>query len=409
VFYSKGFKDGDNTIYSQGLINDNTIVEAENPADWEFDSVTGTISKYVGPDIDTLIIPNQINKIKVNKIEGESEFSGILTGKTVENVIISKGILSVEDYAFSWSNGLVNITIPEGVSSIGYYAFSYSTNLANVSVPSTVTSIEDHAFYGCSKLENITIPNNVSLIGLQTFGFCSSLTNVTIPNSVTYIDLTAFQGCSKITQITLNMAEDLVTMAPWGATNAAVTWTGDPYVNFEDSNNWTFDKNTGILSKYVGKANVKDLTVPEYIDGVKVKELSTTFAGITSGRNTRNITISEGIEKIGDNAFAYSIDLESVIIENGVNSIGFLSFYNSENVKSIIMPNSVISIEGAAFAGCESLAEITIPSSVITIGESAFSNCTSLSEISIKRPERYIEGIDTKWEAPNNPDILWVN
>jgi hypothetical protein len=271
VYYAQGFKDGDNTIYSPILVKDSGIVEPTNIADWTFDTATGTISKYVGLDIETLVVPNYIGGVKVNGVSG-SGMRGITYLKNVKNVLVSNGITSIGDYAFSDCNNLESVTIPDSVTSMGENVFSNSSNskLTNVTLPNNITSIGKYLFYGCTSLASVQIPNSVKSIGSRaffgcsnltsiiipsgvtsidiyafyrcskltsiiipsgvtsinqgTFGNCTLLANVQIPNSVTSIASDAFSGCSALTLITINKADGSILGAPWGATNATVKW-----------------------------------------------------------------------------------------------------------------------------------------------------------------------------------------
>ncbi len=57
------------------------------------------------------------------------------------------------------------------------------------------------AFYGCTSLTQINIPNSVTSIGNTAFADCSSLTQITIPDTVTSIKNATFMNCSSLTQV----------------------------------------------------------------------------------------------------------------------------------------------------------------------------------------------------------------
>ena len=122
---------------------------------------------------------------------------------SIEKVVITYGVTSIGDYAFSECTELTSVTIPNSVTSIGSGAFGICTGLTSVTIPNSVTSIGDWAFYGCSGLTSVTIGNGVTSIGSGAFQYCSGLTSVTIPNSVTSIGLGAFDGCTGLTSVTI--------------------------------------------------------------------------------------------------------------------------------------------------------------------------------------------------------------
>ena len=102
--------------------------------------------------------------------------------------------------------------------------FKACTKLNTITGLEGMTEIIDEAFEGATALTNITIPSSVKKIGGCAFEGCTSLSNITIPSSVIDIGNDAFEGCTNLTQITVNKAENSISGAPWGATNATVTW-----------------------------------------------------------------------------------------------------------------------------------------------------------------------------------------
>ncbi len=88
------------------------------------------------------------------------------------------------------------------------------------------------------------------------------------------------------------------------------------------------------------------------------------------------------VDKIGDHAFRYLTDLESITIPESVKEIGQEAFYGCTGLTSINIPEDVREIGQAAFYGCTSLASITIPEGVIEIRNQTFQRCTGLTSVS---------------------------
>ncbi|MBP5784485.1 MAG: leucine-rich repeat protein [Methanobrevibacter sp.] len=65
------------------------------------------------------------------------------------------------------------------------------------------------------------------------------------------------------------------------------------------------------------------------------------------------------IKSIGEDAFAYCENLESIEIPDSVKSIGIDAFWFCKNLKSIIIPDSVTSIRNFTFLGCTNLKSLT--------------------------------------------------
>ena len=168
---------------------------AASVSDLTFDKETGTITGCNESAAGELVIPAEIDGVKVT---------------------------SIDSGAFDDCRGLTSISIPDSVTSIGYNAFCDCGSL-NINVddnnknycdidgvlftkdkktlmvyakdeiqpqyiiPDGVTSIGDEAFGFCRSLTSVSIPDGVTSIGDGAFGWCESLTSVSIPDSVTSI------------------------------------------------------------------------------------------------------------------------------------------------------------------------------------------------------------------------------
>ena len=125
----------------------------------------------------------------------------------------------------------------------------------------------------------------------------------------------------------------------------------------------------------------------------------------TIQKTIKRITISYGIEEIGEYAFLGTVNLESVSIPSSVTSIGYSTFRSCSSLTNITIPSNVTSIENETFSECSSLKNIEIPSSVTGIGSNAFDGCSSLTNIVI--PSSVIEiGSDVFSECSSLTNIV---
>ena len=253
------------------------------------------------------------NEVKIYDYSGTD--SVLVIPDTVAYQNVSYAVTEIGNYAFSNSSGLTSVTIPNSVTSIGHRAFQGCSNLTSVTIPNSVTSIKDYAFYNCSGLTSVTIPNGVTSIWGFAFGGCTSLTSVTIPNSVTYIGYNAFYDVKHI--IYNGTFSD---RRPWGALSI------NGFV--EDGFVYTDSTKTSLCA-YIG--------------------------------TDTNVTISNSVTSIGNNAFKNCSSLDSIIIPNTVSSIGNNAFDNCINLRNIIsLANIPPSLDSSCFSNIPNDATVKV-------------------------------------------------
>ncbi len=258
-----------------------------------------------------------------------------------------------------------------------------------------------------------------------TFG--SSITKAILDSRITSIGENTFSSCYNLTDIYYSGTEEQWNQIVIGDNNeylynANIHYDSEmPAGQFEAGAYWFFDESVGTLALrgeggtddyeqygtrpwdeyrydilcvdagfftmgYIGDYAFSNLY---YLEEVQYPECVAwygkgTFLGC---ENLNRIDIGAFTSEIGDEAFAYCINLSSVSIaydEYSMLTIGNSVFRGCSNLRNLTLPESVsITIDEDAFFGCYSLESITIPNSVTAIGASAFSGCNSLKSIII--------------------------
>lgn len=212
---------------------------------------------------------------------------------------------------------------------LDYSSSGSDSILRRVYIPDTVKTIGMGAFESCVSLETLTIPEGVELIGASAFDFCKNLKSILLPSTVTSIGADAFSYCYAMEHFEVH-----------------------PF-------------NDHFLS----------------IDGNLYADGGKTFYRYAGNKQDTSLVIPNGVTKIADSACADSFILESITIPEGVQTIGRNAFLACNNLKSLVIPESVKVIGEAAFALSYQLESISLPAGLEKINSYTFNGCENLSEV----------------------------
>lgn len=101
---------------------------------------------------------------------------------------------------------------------------TFIQSIARCFIESPVVSIGERAFQYSMSLIHIEFPQTLQTVGYFAFESCP-LTEIILPSSVTSLERRCFYS-GTITRIIIDKPSGSISGAPWGATNATVTWTG---------------------------------------------------------------------------------------------------------------------------------------------------------------------------------------
>jgi len=104
-----------------------------------------------------------------------------------------------------------------------------------------------------------------------------------------------------------------------------------------------------------------------------------------------DVTLSDGLEEVGEDAFKYCRSLKGVTFPRTVSQIGKGAFHMCDALKGVVLNDGLERIEGWLFFGCVSLERVSFPSTIRRIGRGAFDDCRSLRDVEFNRGLEVIE------------------
>ncbi|WP_353333551.1 leucine-rich repeat domain-containing protein [Bacteroides sedimenti] len=278
----------------------------------------------------------------------------------------TKGDNWIGDYMFSGCISLTSVTIPDNLNSFGIEPFSGCLNMKSLiaSDKNRKFSSQDGVLFNKSKTQLIAclasessykIPASVVSVAANAFAGCKGLVSVTIPGNVASIGTNAFKDCASLKEMIIEDGNNQLLM-------------GDYSLKYGTVIDFIFPESP-LEKVYVGRVLSNN-----------DRECSP-FAFFK--KSIRQVTVGEGMNAIGSNAFLGCTSLISISIPASVKSIGSQAFYHCSSLTSVALPNRISYIGGNAFSDCSALTSIVIPDSVRCIRAGTFANCTSLMSLSI--------------------------
>ncbi|MBQ0153219.1 MAG: leucine-rich repeat domain-containing protein [Bacteroidales bacterium] len=341
--YAFGFCSG---LTSVTIGNSVTVIE-----DHTFFYCTGLTS---------VTIPNSVTTIRNGAFEGCSG--------------LTSPVYNANCFAYMPPSYMGAYTIPDGIQQIAGDAFYKCTGLTSVTIPNSVTTIGYYAFFGCTGLMSINVDAanthycsadgvlfNYAKDTLIQYPIGNSRTEYIIPNSVTTIGDYAFQHCSGLTSITC-YATNPPTCGSYcfnGVNKTIPVYVPARSVDaYKQADGWKDFANIQSIDQGQCGTNL----YWQYSDGILGISGTGAMYDYTQGTAPWMLFFQDSIS--------------SLVINNGCTSIGNFAFYglSNKNFKTIDIPNGVEQIGQFAFANCEYIKNVYLGLSLEKISANAFAN-----------------------------------
>ena len=260
-------------------------------------------------------------------------------------------VIKINDRVFSGNTNLTTVTLPEGLTTLGSDAFNSCKSLRAVKVSSGVEAIPSNCFYECSSLESVSLPEGLVEIGVSAFYECQNLESVALPESLTTLGDYAFISCKLLKTIKIPSG---VTAIPRSC-----------FFGCSSLESVTIPEGVMTIGSFAFKScNLKALTLPESLE--KIGDCA-----FYDNRSLKSVNIPAKVKTIGKQAF-YDCGLTELVIPEGVQTIDNYAFFNN-SLQNLTLPSTITSIGESAFRYNYDLQSITCNAATPpTLGDNAF-------------------------------------
>ncbi|HFI0171473.1 TPA: leucine-rich repeat protein [Streptococcus suis] len=291
------------------------------------------------------------------------------------------GVTKIPAHLFARAKQVIRVDLPEGLKEIGesaFYATSIMKDESKESAPkppanenSNAEKEQQNAPFDAVSMTRLELPDSLETIGNHAFGGIDTLTSVNIPKNLVVADQ-AFAGSRNLTHLRNNVegiripdgmleSTGIATfIVPEGITEIGKYALRDNKTTDKDS---AFESSSSEPVKWAGLTNVILPSTLTKIDSRTFESTSIKF-----------IDIPNGVSEIGEGAFRFSPELETVKLPKELKKLGGYLFEGNEKMTLLVLPDKVESIDVNAFVNMPNLEKVYIPASVNSIGENLIFN-----------------------------------
>ena len=355
------------------------------------------------------VIPDGVTNLP-NKVFNKNIFA---------EVVISKGVLSIEESAFYDCKKLKKVTCATGGTGELVFrgdTFKSCSALEEITLPARISEFNPDFFASCSSLQKINLEEGASntyssedgllfnknktelvycpqgrvgkyefastvvSVADKAFYKCKNLEEVVFNGWMQSIGDGAFEGCSALVKITFKGA----------ANNEAVS------LRIGEGAFRSCTLLTEVL--FDAKSRVTDLGAEAFKGCVRLTQISLpaslTVIGANAFESTKLASVifaeNGNLTEIGASAFT-KLPLAVLKFPASLQTIGESAFYQNQSLTSVefAADGADLTLGDYAFQECEKIESIIIPENVVGIGEGVFLDCKKLASVTVDENNQY--------------------
>ncbi len=292
-------------------------------------------------------------------------------GDMIKDPNIKNGTVGIADYAFNNTVPVGTVYLPDTVAYIGRGAFYKATYVTSINLSSSLKRIGDYAFYGCVMkfAEGETPEEMFTLI---------------IPEGTEYIGRSAFYNCA--TFLNLTVPGSVKYIGDYAFRGCAVGYqlpleetdeNGDPLLCIGSI---TLGEGIEYIGNYAFAKNPMSgtLTIPNSVTYLGTYAFSDAYA-------MTELKLGTGIETISAYAFSKCAGLTSLTVPSNVKHIEKFAFRGCAAITDLVLGEGLEQVDTYAFYGCKAVRKLQLPGTLHTVGDYAFRGMEKLTAVMIPK------------------------
>lgn len=303
--------------------------------------------------------------------------------KGLESITLSSNLKTIGEQAFRGCSSLKKIEIPDSVTEVGMDAFASNGALNSVEIGAGVTTIGENAFFQNTNLQELIFAEKSALKTVGSFAFseCSSLTSVTFPEGLEDLGAQVFDKATLLESV--GIPDTVMHVGKYAFSDTKLY---NDQADFIYADKWLvgIDEEIRLV---LSEINYNELIQTVGADKKEVlAEFKEDVFGIADNvfancAKLTSVRLPATIKAIGHYAFYNNSVLNRVIMQdNSVEVIGNSAFRYCKVLTRLTLSEGLETIGERAFADCTLLdnngfaGDSMIPSTVRSIGTEAFKN-----------------------------------
>lgn len=303
---------------------------------------------------------------------------------SLATILFPTTLRTIDSEAFR-NAGLTTLQLNEGLETVKNYAFKDCDVLTTVTFPDKITTLGEYALDNCDELRSVVFPKDLTALPKSVCGTCKKLESIVLPENLQTIGQYAFYEANSLKSLALPQTLQTIGYAAFYNTKSlgalvlpsSLKTVGEEAFHYSMMTSLTLNEGLETIGRNAFREcdRIKEVTIPASLTTLG-------HAAFCTCDSLRTVTFPEQMESLsltGDSHFAHNAQMvKATLPKTGITTLPDYMFYDCDRLLNIELPTSLTTINRYVFAESDSLQTIYIPDGVTSIGYEAFRSCKGL-------------------------------